>query len=162
MQVGGNKLDNQGDNAQVAINTGNGAITQIIHMSNYGIGTTLSPEIQAQIDAIEKGSVLKRIRLSDFVGPESPIIANKTFIGVEILGPCIVYLAKGKQVTISKCKWFGFEKSAFIEVPDEWDFMQGVIALENCEFIDCAFKNVAIMAKASAMSEIKGGFGGLA
>lgn len=154
----GNKIEDTGTGSQSAINTGTGTVNQsITYNTFYGIKTSPSGELQAQSEAAVTTG-LSRIRLVDSVGPERPIISNQAFEDVEILGPCIIYVGSFKGVILDNCGWYGNAQSLFVEVSDEREYMLGVIGLDHCRFTRCIFKNVAIMAKTSAMPAIKQGF----
>lgn len=147
-----NKIETSGNNSQSAINTGGGDNIQI--QINYGL--MLGKATNNDTPLIHDPENQARIRLGDLVGPRSPIIEDQQFSDIDILGPCIVYLIAG--VHIENCKWENVPGALFIEIPDDQQTLSGVIGLKHCEFKQCVFKNIAILAKTSDMAKIKSGF----
>lgn len=157
MVLNANKIEGTGDSSQAAINTGSGNNLQIqINNNHYGLLPGTSDQSANRQSAMQDPENRVRVRLSDLVGPSTPVIEGQKFMGVDILGPCIIYPLNGLK--INKCTWTGVTEALFIEVPDEWQAVSGVIGLRHCEFENCDFKNIAIMARASDISKIKANF----
>jgi len=105
----------------------------------------------------EEDPTKKSVQLSALVTATKPIIYHESFEDKELDGPAVIYLMGG--VTLRNCSFSVRDtKALFIEIPDEWTSMAGVVGIQDCVFERCAFNNIIIAAKKIDIEEIKRGF----
>lgn len=95
------------------------------------------------------------LRLSDLVINED-IIEGITFFNCQIVGPAIMLPMGNTRIT--GCTWDG-DFDAFVwRFPDSRRGFVGVIALRDCEVIDCRLTKVGLAVPESQVEMVRAGF----
>lgn len=82
------------------------------------------------------------VRIADLADDSTSMITHRRFTGVEIRGPAV--LAPLSGVGIVGCSFDSDFESILIVVPDG-SRKVGVIGLEQVSFVQCRFRNVALL-----------------
>lgn len=101
------------------------------------------------INPLEKTFVNRRIYVNDFVLPSNTIIANKTFIDCEIVGPANLYWWRANSAPTL----LGPQMDAVYLDPDK-QFQNG-IGLDNCIFRGCSFQRITLFVGANDYPIVK-------
>lgn len=83
------------------------------------------------------------LRLSQLVEDERPVIADRTFTGLVLLGPAIIYPF---DCTFDECEWTTDFGSTFWPIEADRARVVGALFVERCSFVTCVFNGVGIAA----------------
>jgi hypothetical protein len=98
------------------------------------------------------------VELYKMVTSENPIIDNVVFENCDIVGP-VVFIPK-RVTFLGKTSFRGSpDIDAFLLDAPPGRSLYGMLELRNCTFIDCAFKNVSVMADPPVRNAIRKMFG---
>jgi hypothetical protein len=116
--------------------------------------------LEGRIDRVGEEAYLreKRIRITDLVTPDDPVVKARTLERCRLIGPAVIAFT-GAGV-LSGGRFDGDVASTFIEVPDGSRVI-GVIGFHDCVLRDCRFHNIAIIGTPQQIAQYKKGFGGL-
>jgi hypothetical protein len=87
------------------------------------------------VDPMAKTFENRRIHLSDFVLPSTPLIAGKAFINCEIIGPANLLFRVGNSVAEQKLPFV----DGWLLRPDVKNFYNCIV-IDSCTFRECSFK----------------------
>lgn len=101
------------------------------------------------VNPLDKTFVNRRIYVNDFVLPSNQVIAGKSFIDCEIVGPANLYWWRGNNATAP----LGPQMDAVYLDPGK-KFMNG-IALDNCIFRGCSFQRITLFVGAGDYHQVR-------
>jgi hypothetical protein len=101
------------------------------------------------INPVDKTFENRRIRISEMVVPSHRILANKTFIDCEIVGPANLYWFRGNAAAIPHGP-----KIDAVYLEPKTTFYNGIV-LDGCIFRNCSFFNITLFVGADEYHRVK-------
>lgn len=83
------------------------------------------------------------VALTELLEPGTPVLADRTFTGLLIVGPAVIYPFDS---TFEGCEWTTDFASTFWPITGDRERVVGAVFVERCAFIDCVFNGVGIAA----------------
>jgi hypothetical protein len=153
------RIGEEADSSQVVITGGTTYVGQSGGIAPSSAPTTPTSAVSlAGLPPPEPG--FTRVFIADLVREQGAHIVGRRFQNAELVGPAVITLIGTGVLQTSVVMVQTALDEVFFEYPADRQALIGVIAFQNCEFLNVRFIGVAFAGTPELVAHIKQGFGG--